>query len=217
MHGTQRPWQSVSIKEIHSESGLPRPCWVDGPGRCCWRQRGHGVILRPAAEERSRPSPVGESGAVENRDRDVDRADVSPSSAASPVRSFDTCRVRSNYWVTCSRSVTPELSPLLASVPSLLGSKPVVMTSVLTITRLLLSVSKRWIWSAIGTLADPSSSSLGTPTISTPTTCPHAARRSQTTRVAPKPTSIFQTSMTNAKRLANLQPTVFFFPKCRAR
>src|SRR5699024_4130663 len=117
MHGTQRPWQSVSIKEIHSESGLPRPCWVDGPGRCCWRQRGHGVILRPAAEERSRPSPVGESGAVENRDRDVDRADVSPSSAASPVRSFDTCRVRSNYWVTCSRSVTPELSPLLASVP----------------------------------------------------------------------------------------------------
>src|SRR5699024_5971517 len=75
------------------------------------------IVLRPVAEERSRPSPVDHSRPVENRDRDLDRADISPTSPTSPVGSIDTSRVRSNHRASCSRSLTLKLSPFFASVP----------------------------------------------------------------------------------------------------
>src|SRR5699024_12019266 len=62
---------------------------------------------------------MGHERPVENRDRDLDREDVSPASAASPVGSIDTGRVRSNHRASCPGSLTLTLSPILASVPGL--------------------------------------------------------------------------------------------------
>jgi putative transposase len=62
---------------------------------------------------------MGYARPVADRDRDLDRADVSPASETRPIGSIDTCRVRSNHRVSCTRSLTLKLSPNPASVPSL--------------------------------------------------------------------------------------------------
>jgi putative transposase len=62
----------IPVEEIHPRTGAPRPDRIDGQSRRGRRQRCHGIVFRSGAEERSRPSPVGESRAVEARDRDVD-------------------------------------------------------------------------------------------------------------------------------------------------
>src|SRR5699024_9760854 len=117
MRDAQRSRQPIPVEEIHPCSGPPRPDRIDGQSRRGRRQCCHGELLRPGTEKRSRPPPVGEPGTVENRDRDVDRADISPPSPTSSVGSIDTCRVRSNHRASCSRSMTLTLSPFFASVP----------------------------------------------------------------------------------------------------
>ena len=63
------------------------------------------------------PQPVGHSRPVENRDRDLDRTDISSTSSTSSVGSIDTSGVRSNHRASCPRSMTLTLSPFFASVP----------------------------------------------------------------------------------------------------
>ncbi len=50
------------------------------------RQRGHGVLLQPAAEERPRPSGMGHPRGTADRDRDLDREDLSPAPQTSLAR-----------------------------------------------------------------------------------------------------------------------------------
>ena len=61
------------------------------------RQRGHGELLQPAAEERARPPPVGHPRGAEDRHGHLDRTDLPPPPTPSRPRPVDPDRIRSNH------------------------------------------------------------------------------------------------------------------------
>jgi len=67
-----------------------RPGRLDGPSRRLRRQRRHGVLLRPAAEERSGPAALGHSRRTPVGDPHLNREDLSPPPTATSPRPPDT-------------------------------------------------------------------------------------------------------------------------------
>ena len=59
---------------------------IDGPGLLCWRQRGDGVLLLAAPEERPRPSALADALRARLRDRRLDRAHLQPPSPSARTR-----------------------------------------------------------------------------------------------------------------------------------
>lgn len=51
---------------------------IDGTSRCSRRQRCYGVLLRPAAEERAQPTPLGHQGRTRGGHLPLDRDQISP-------------------------------------------------------------------------------------------------------------------------------------------
>lgn len=70
---------------------------LDREGRGGRRQRGHGVLLQPAAEERPRPSIVGHPRGTAGGDRDLDREDLPPAPQTSLSRPADPRRIRERH------------------------------------------------------------------------------------------------------------------------
>ena len=97
LHRSQRQGRPVPREEIRADAASPRPRRVDGQGRRCRGQRGHGVVLQPAAEERPRPPFLGHPRAAAHRDRHLDRADLPPAPQAGPPGPFDADRVRDHH------------------------------------------------------------------------------------------------------------------------
>ncbi|MBC9712732.1 DDE-type integrase/transposase/recombinase [Streptomyces sp. TRM66268-LWL] len=99
---------AISVPEIRLRPDPKRPGRLDGPGRCSRRQRGHGELLRAAAEERPGPSsPVRPTGIAE-RDRDLDRTHLPPPPTPDPI---DPRRVRDHHDPTRStRSMHPAVT-----------------------------------------------------------------------------------------------------------
>ena len=74
---TDRGSQFRIRKFVHALAP-PRHGRIDGESRCRRRQRGHGELLRAAAEERPRPPCLGHPPGAADRDRHLDREDLPP-------------------------------------------------------------------------------------------------------------------------------------------
>ena len=73
-----RPRIAVPVPEVGPRARPARHGRIDGPRRRGRRQRRHGVVLQPAAEERPRPPGLGHPRGTPDRDRDLDRDDLPP-------------------------------------------------------------------------------------------------------------------------------------------
>jgi putative transposase len=93
---TDRGSQFRSRKFVHA---LGRYDMVGSLGRvgACRGQRGHGIVLQPAAEERAGPPPLGHARRAADRDRHLDRTDLPPPPAPGRSRTVDPHRIRSNH------------------------------------------------------------------------------------------------------------------------
>ena len=76
MRGPQRPRKPVPQPQVPTRADPPRPDRVDGAGGFLRGQRRHGVLLRPAAEERPGPPLLGHPRRAAPGDRDLDRTDL---------------------------------------------------------------------------------------------------------------------------------------------
>lgn len=83
----------VQVAEVRARLGAPRAARFDGSSWRGRRQRGDGVILRAAAEERPQPAVLDHSGRAALGDHSLDRGDVSPPPPATPTRETHTGRV----------------------------------------------------------------------------------------------------------------------------
>ena len=77
---------AISGQTIRGDAAGQRLGWVDGPGRCCWGQRGDGILLRAVAEERAETASLVVLRPAPAPDRELDRADLSPPSQTGPSR-----------------------------------------------------------------------------------------------------------------------------------
>jgi transposase InsO family protein len=93
---SDRGSQFRSRKFLHALAP-PRPGRVDGTCRCRWGQRGHGELLRTAAEQRPGPPPMVDPGGASDCDRDLDRADLPPPSSPEQSGPVDPHRVRDHH------------------------------------------------------------------------------------------------------------------------
>jgi putative transposase len=81
---SDRGSQFRSRKFVHT---LARHDMVGGwAGRCLRRHRSHGIVLRAAAEERPGPPSLGHPRRAADRDRELDREDLPPTSKTRPFR-----------------------------------------------------------------------------------------------------------------------------------
>jgi hypothetical protein len=85
------------VPRSSSERSLTQDFWGRWVGSARARQRGDGVLLHPAAEERPEPAPVGEPGAASPRDRALDRGHLPPETWSAEAREVDALRVRRNH------------------------------------------------------------------------------------------------------------------------
>src|SRR6185312_16640020 len=86
------PCWEHSRHTLRSDAANPRSSSSSAMNRypntgCCRRQRGYGIVLRAAAEKRSRPALVGHPPAAAAGDRDLDRSHLPP--ATTPTRPFE--------------------------------------------------------------------------------------------------------------------------------
>jgi len=73
--GWTRP---IPVTDIRPYAGPPPDGRLDRESRGGRRQRGHGVLLQPAAEERPRPPELDQPRRSADRDRDLDREGLPP-------------------------------------------------------------------------------------------------------------------------------------------
>ena len=97
LRGPQRQGQSISQSEVPACAGPSSPGRIHGPGRVERGQRGHGKLLRAAAEERPRPALLDHSRAAAHRDRHLDRTDLPPPTPSGTPGPFDAHRVRDHH------------------------------------------------------------------------------------------------------------------------
>src|SRR5690606_25398422 len=97
LRGSQRQGQPVSKPEVPTRSGPSPPGRIDGPSRRRGRQRRHGELLQPAAEERAQPPHLDHPRRTADRDRHLDRTDLPPATPASLSRPIDPDRVRGHH------------------------------------------------------------------------------------------------------------------------
>jgi putative transposase len=76
---------------------LTRHGRLDGPGRFSGRQRRHGELLLAPAEERPGPPPLGHPRPAADRDRHMDRKDLSPPAPPGSTRPIDPNRIRYHH------------------------------------------------------------------------------------------------------------------------
>src|SRR5699024_10676255 len=77
-----------------------------------------GVLLRTAPEERPGPEAVADPRRAPDRDRHLDRTQVSPPPSTGPSGSIDPHRIRDHHEPGREpRGLTPQLSPNGAAVP----------------------------------------------------------------------------------------------------
>ena len=96
------PWIAVSCQE--TAAGVERPPHgrIHGPSRLSRRQRCHGIVLQPFAEERPQP-PAWATARAAHRHRHLDRTDLPPQTPAGRPRPLDPRRIRDHHDPT-SRS-----------------------------------------------------------------------------------------------------------------
>jgi hypothetical protein len=92
-----------------------------GRGRGSRRQRGDGVLLQPAAEERPRPPAVDHSPGTADRDRDLDREDLPPTPPTSLARPPAPRRIRNRHDHTGPPGCVTDHSPHDSSRPKSLS------------------------------------------------------------------------------------------------
>src|SRR5699024_1108977 len=94
------------------------PRGLDAKGRRRRRQCGDGVLLPTAPEERPGPEAVADPRRAPDRDRHLDRTQVSPPPSTGPSGSIDPHRIRDHHEPGREpRGLTPQLSPNGAAVP----------------------------------------------------------------------------------------------------
>jgi hypothetical protein len=93
-----------------------------GPGRRRRRQRRHGVVPRPAAEQRPEPAILGHPRAAADRDRDLDRADLPPPPAAGQAGPIGPYRARKHDDTTGQSGRVTETGTYRCSRPPHLPS-----------------------------------------------------------------------------------------------
>ena len=97
LRGPHGPRIAISKQEVRPRSRPSRHGRIDGPSRCCRRQRRHGELLLPAPEERPQPPALGHPRRTADRDRDLDREDLSPPPSTGRPRPIDPHRVRDHH------------------------------------------------------------------------------------------------------------------------
>ena len=129
------PWIAISFPEAPAGAQPAPHGRLDGPGRSRRGQRGDGELLQPAAEERAQPAGLGHPRGAAHRHRDLDRADLSPTSPPRCSRALDPRRIRTHH-VHAGRSgrvtecvTNPCSRPLsLSELPNdLLGGMPALL------------------------------------------------------------------------------------------
>jgi putative transposase len=85
----------TGLNRLHPHIEEQRAGRLDGPAGGRRRQRGHGVVPRPAPEERARLTALADPRGAEARDRHLGRAHLPPAPAQAPARQDDPGRVRS--------------------------------------------------------------------------------------------------------------------------
>src|SRR5690606_23949647 len=90
--------QPVPCPQGRPGPGPPPDGRLDGPGRLRRGQRRHGVLLRPAPEERPEPpTPLGDPRRAPHRDRHLDRTHLPPPPTPTRPRPLDPHRIRNDH------------------------------------------------------------------------------------------------------------------------
>jgi len=86
--------QSVPRPRLHPPAARQRADRVGGPGRGLRRQRGHGIVLRPAPKEHPGPPPLGNPRPAARGHHHLDRAHLPSPAPPAPARQANTHRIR---------------------------------------------------------------------------------------------------------------------------
>src|SRR6476660_3912626 len=124
MRPTHRPRVPISIQEIRPRPAPPRHGRLHGQGRRRRRQRRHGIVLRPAAEQRPQPRALDQPRPTADRDRDLYRTDLPPPQTSTPPRPVDPHRVRNHHDPNGPSGRVTEPVTYRCSRPSLEPPKP---------------------------------------------------------------------------------------------
>ena len=89
-----RPGRPISFTRLPGRAQGHRPHRIDGSGRLSRRQRGDGVLLLAAPEERPRPAPLEDPRRPRLRDHLLDRAHLQPPTPSTRPRQAHPRRVR---------------------------------------------------------------------------------------------------------------------------
>ena len=81
--GALRPRQPVPVPRLHPNTATPPAARIDGPRRRLRRQRRHGIVLRPAAEERPQPPPLAHPPTTPAGDHHLDRNHLPPTTPST--------------------------------------------------------------------------------------------------------------------------------------
>src|SRR5699024_10707471 len=123
LHRAFGPRIAVPVAEGRARAEPSPPHRLNGKGRRRRRQCGDGVLLRTAPEERPGPEAVADPRRAPDRDRHLDRTQVSPPPTTGPSGSIDPHRIRDHHEPGREpRGLTPPLSPNGAAVPTVPGS-----------------------------------------------------------------------------------------------
>src|SRR5699024_4520446 len=118
LHRAFGPRIAVPVAEVRARAEPSPPHRLNGKGRRRRRQCGDGVLLRTAPEERPGPEAVADPRRAPDRDRHLDRTQVSPPPSTGPSGSIDPHRIRDHHEPGREpRGLTPQLSPNGAAVP----------------------------------------------------------------------------------------------------